>query len=243
MCGIHEPECFKMKFAAPLGLQDQEMLLPHALFADIYHKYPRTWRMTIRGESGKLDEFWAVQSLHHPLLQDEEHPLKMRDSSKCVPLSIHGDEVPISGLGKTWVKKMCNFSWSSLLRSGNTKDSSYWIWGLLEKVGVSAEGDEAANLHRSQKNRTLQRFFLLLQWSLYWLWMGQWPDRDVDGKLNLGFLAITLFSFGGWVNSITLSRSMGDFGVRTIEKDISSVHPMWPVYYQNSSFSRNALIL
>lgn len=59
------------------------------------------------------------------------------------------------------------------------------------------------------------------------------------------FLAITLFSFGGWVNSITLSRSMGDFGVRTIEKDIiiTSVHPMWPVYYQNSSFSRNALVL
>ena len=199
MCGIHEPESFKMSFAAPLGLQDQEMLLPHALFADIYHKYPRTWRMTLRGENGKLDEFWVAQTLHHPLLEDPDHPLKTRDTSRCIPLCLHGDEVPISGLGKTWVKKMCNFSWSSLLRCGNTKDSSYWIWGMLEKVGVTAEGDEAANLHRSQKNRTLQRFFRILQWSLFWLWMGVWPESDVDGNVNLGFDWRLHFSLG--VNS------------------------------------------
>lgn len=48
------------------------------------------------------------------------------------------------------------------------------------------------------------------------------------------FLAITLFSFGGWVNSITLSRSMGDFGVRTIEKDITSVHPMFTIKIHHS---------
>lgn len=96
-------------------------------------------------------------------------------------------------LGKSWVKKMVNFSWSSLLRCGNTKDSSYWVWGMLEKIGVTAEGPEAAHMHRSSKNKTLNEFFRILRWSFYWLWMGLWPSSDVDGKKYLGCITFVFF--------------------------------------------------
>ena len=193
MCNIHQPYSIEMVFSEPLGKQMQEMLLPHQLFADIYHRHKRTWAMTIRGPEGQLLEFWDAQKKYHPLFQDGQHPLKSLDCSRCIPLCLHGDEVPISGLGKSWVKKMVNFSWSSLLRSGTTKDSSYWVWGMLEKIGVTSEGPEAAHVHRSCKNKTLNEFFRILRWSFYWLWMGIWPQSDVDGKKYLGCITFVYF--------------------------------------------------
>jgi len=91
MCNIHQPYNIEMVFSQPLGRQMQEMLLPHQLFADIYHQHKRTWAMTIRGPEGQLSEFWAAQQKFHPLFQDGHRPLASLDTTRCLPLCLHGD--------------------------------------------------------------------------------------------------------------------------------------------------------
>ena len=80
-------------------------------------------------------------------------------------------EVPVAGLGKVWGRKMVNWSFSSLAGLGSTKSSQFWIWGMFEKVGVPG--------------KTLEEFFEVLRWSLFWLWLGLWPETDVNGEGSL----------------------------------------------------------
>ena len=61
--------------------------------------------------------------------------------TKCIPVGMHVDDVPITGLGKTLVSKMTQFSWFSLLSiDRSTKDKMMWIYGCVEKLRVKAEG-------------------------------------------------------------------------------------------------------
>ena len=124
----------------------------------------------------KVSEFWAAME-NHP--QMDGHPLRSRENfrAKCIPVGLRGDDVPITGLGKTWVSKMTQFSWFSLLSiDRSTKDKMMWVYGCVEKLRVKAEG-----------RNTLHSFFKLLAWSLLWLFRDVWPDRDHTGRLQLGF--------------------------------------------------------
>ena len=77
----------------------------------------------------------------------------------------------MAGLGKVWGRKMVNWSFSSLAGLGSTKGSQCWIWGMFEKVGVPGN--------------TLEEFFKVLRWSLFWLWLELWPETDVNGEGSL----------------------------------------------------------
>ena len=90
------------------------MILPHELFAAIYHNYKKAWTLRICPSSAELRKFWdSVSHSTHFL----EHPVGKRDNFKtlCIPLSIHGDETPVVGIGKAWNKLMTFLSWQSLL--------------------------------------------------------------------------------------------------------------------------------
>jgi hypothetical protein len=63
-----------------------------------------------------LDEFWAAQA-EHPAMNG--HPIASKaDKSKYLLISLHGDEVPVTGKGKVWSKSMLTFEWLSLLGAG-----------------------------------------------------------------------------------------------------------------------------
>ena len=65
--------------------KDMDMLLPHELFASIYHHYPSVWRSSICPSEFKLQSFWrAVQNGIH----FQTHPVRHREKnrSKRVPL-------------------------------------------------------------------------------------------------------------------------------------------------------------
>jgi len=53
-----------------------------------------------------------------------------------------------------------------LVTVGNTRAHRMWIWGVFDSL-----------CSKGECNGTLHQFFLILRWSLYWLWMGVWPDR------------------------------------------------------------------
>ena len=162
------------------------VMLPHVLFSHIYHHQPHIWNTSIISSEERLRSFWdAVKRTPHPAWV--AHPLNdgTRDSTmRAAPLSLHGDEVPVAGLGKVWGRKMLNFSWSSLAGLGSTRNTQFWVWGCFDKTSV--KGNTPQN--------TMQRFFKLLRWSLYWLWRGIWPLTDVDGAENL-VSSVVMFLF------------------------------------------------
>eukprot|EP00972_Heterocapsa_arctica_P050846 7473023-Heterocapsa_arctica.AAC.1 len=82
-----------MPFKAPLGDRMQSVLLPHEMFASLYHDYPDARKRYIVPDTARLGSFWATMQ-HHP--QMAGLPLLQQDQydKLAVPLGIHGDGVP-----------------------------------------------------------------------------------------------------------------------------------------------------
>ena len=117
----------------------------------------------------KLNDFWDAMEAHPNMLG---HPSETRPDyrDKCVPIALHGDEVPVTGRGKCWCKCMLTFQWLSLIGLGSTQDRMVWVWSVIERY--CAPGN----------NGTLDVFWQIISWSLNWLWKGQWPSHDWNGN-------------------------------------------------------------
>ena len=161
-------------FHAPMpytdGVQDSLLLLPHELFAYMYENQD-VWEEKILADPSKLPEFWGGMR-NHPGL--ESHPLWSREDhcNRCIPVSIHGDEVPCFGIGKIWSRSVLSFSWCSVIQNalgGSCETIMIYIFGLFEKFAQSS-GEAAAG--------TREIFFRILSWSLRAMWEGVWPSRD-----------------------------------------------------------------
>jgi hypothetical protein len=158
-----------INFASPLGLQQQTILYPHEVFACIYKKYPATWQRSVVPSTHRLHQFWEETAEHPQMLG---HPVSLRSDhrEKCVPLAIHGDGVPITGIGKSWCKLATSFLWFSLLTTGSTTDMLFLIWAYFDQLISTGEIS------------TLDEFFARLKWSFLQLWHGTWSDKDWQGQ-------------------------------------------------------------
>jgi hypothetical protein len=165
---LPEPCQVVLPFARGLGSHTQTILLPHEVFSCIYHKYKNTWSKCILPSLDVLTSFWDANQ-EHPNMAN--HPLQLQDNyrTKCIPLGMHGDEVPVTGKGKCWSKSMLTFEWFSLIGQGGTTDRVMWIWSVFDQI------------LQSGPDGTLQRFFAVLVWSFSWLQKGLWPSHDWNG--------------------------------------------------------------
>ena len=166
------PHRERMRFKAPLGEQVQEILLPHEFFAALY-EHDATFHKVVVPEPDICKKFWKAQkAAKHPAL--DGHPLQhLNDEhlNMVVPISLHGDEVPVTGIGKQWSRKIVNFSWHSMVSTtSNVQDSQFFIWALFDKVGIT-EGE--------------------LRWSFDCLFQGIWPTNNPLGQGCLGLCDIT----------------------------------------------------
>eukprot|EP00969_Alexandrium_andersonii_P076241 3361367-Alexandrium_andersonii.AAC.1 len=75
--------------------------------------------MVCGGDPTRIPEFWEPMHSHPSW---SSHPLKdLPDCTKVVPLAMHGDSVPVSGVQRKWSKSVLVLSWCSLLaRDGST---------------------------------------------------------------------------------------------------------------------------
>lgn len=142
----------------------QSMLLPHILFADLFHNYQQVFQSSILPKEGDIRAFWKLQQSHPAW---KKHPLSKRSVAKCIPLLLHGDGTPVISIGKLWSKQLTIFSWASMLGSGLTKDTLYHIWSVFDKSAIPATWDS---------------FFQELSWSFNILWEGVWPSSDAKGN-------------------------------------------------------------
>ena len=81
------------------------------------------------------------------------------DLDKMVPLTLHGDGTPVTGVGKSWGKSGDFWSWASVL--------GYSSYAALVRYLI-------VMLHsHSRTRKTLDCFFTKLKWSFKWLRLGR----------------------------------------------------------------------
>ena len=93
------------------------ILYPHVLFSLLYHVcYDQFVDKILGGCASNITRFWDSMVNHpnyatHPMKSNKKCPFK----TKAVPISIHGDGVATTGVGKAWAKMCDVVSWTSLL--------------------------------------------------------------------------------------------------------------------------------
>ena len=163
------------------GFPDQptKISLPHLQFAHLYETSPEAFEKHMLPDKHELTTFWksvvdteAVKGL--PDIGNR----RWRESA--IPLGIHGDEVPITGLGKVWSKCALTFGFFSLMvaRVGAaTTDLMFWIWACFESVILTAQNEDMG---------TIDCFMQILKWSFQCLYTGKHPTHDWRGVKRPG---------------------------------------------------------
>lgn len=149
------------------GEQQTKMNLPHEVFSHLYTDQPEAFKAQMLPRPAQLPIFWrTVQS--HPAMSE----LSEEDLNKAIPLGLHGDEVPITGVGKVWCKAALTFQFFSILCHAcatPTKELMHWIWAVFEKLCLPGE------------NGTVYTCMKVLKWSFQALKRGKWPTHDWYG--------------------------------------------------------------
>ena len=164
------------------GEQEQLMTLPHEQFAHLYHTYPDSFQKRILPDSAELRRFWEEMS-DHPGMEglDLEGQAHM-----CVPFGLHGDEVPVTGVGKVWSRSALTFQYFSSMATAAgmaTLDVMFWVWAVFEKFCEPGEGG------------TVDTFMRIFKWSWEALRSGRWPNKDWRGqRLLFACLACLLYT-------------------------------------------------
>ena len=144
---------------------NQAIILPHLLFNLMYKCHPESFRKRLFGDKvGNISKFWNDMRSHPAY---DGHPIKKRrDRDMIIPLAMHGDGVPVKGIGKSWGQKVEIYSWSSVLAEGSTIFTHFLIF--LQFCSF-ATGD------------TYDEIFTIIAWSLACLWTGEFPTMDWRG--------------------------------------------------------------
>ena len=99
-------------FLPPTGHRfvDQAILLPHEMFALLYSKYPQAFQDRVLGADGAVEAFWS-SAAGLPMFQGHSVLSRPNYQRLACPLSLHGDGVPVAGVGKVHSKAASSVLW------------------------------------------------------------------------------------------------------------------------------------
>ena len=223
---IPRPFVATLPFVKPLNDQFQSLLLPHEPFSAIYHSYKGAWRQSIYGSADSVRRFWEAQESHPQMVG---HPVSFKPNrfTLAIPISMHGDDVPVTGVGKAWTGKLTQWCWASLLGRGGTSEVLFWIYGLFVRLRVPLQAGGESTLHS---------FFRILRWSFHWLFKGVFPDRDHNGVkphtttlVQFSFFLGQLMCIGYIVECLAIPRAqvLQGLGPRQESLDFLSRWILW----------------
>ena len=96
-----------------------EVLLPHEVFAHMYHHdHEQFVKQFLPLGQDDLVKFWS-QCRETPSFKDTPG-YKSLKPKYCIPIGLHGDEVPVAGRGKCYCTYSVVFSWFSLVSGHET---------------------------------------------------------------------------------------------------------------------------
>lgn len=168
------PEPFTCEIPYKDGLHPGSMLLPHELLAAFFQK-PHFWKKAVLPDQMKLKAFWDAFE-EHPAMTGHPCRRKANYKSKGIPIGLHGDEVPVVGVGKIWSRSCLSFSWCSLIANAcgeRCEDIMFYLWSAFERFLVPTTTTAMG---------TLDTFFKILQWSFQIIFDGVWPHHDWAGQ-------------------------------------------------------------
>eukprot|EP00959_Pyramimonas_sp_CCMP1952_P432805 9063642-Pyramimonas_sp.AAC.1 len=145
----------------------QHILLPHMLFAYLFHRYRDAFLQYVAGSQRKLEQWWKDQQDSPQYL---EHPVRLRAGhfKSCIPVAFHGDGVTCLDVGQTGSKSWETFSWCSLTgEGGSALMCNNLVWTYPKHCTAPT---------------TRSTFFKMMRWSFDILYDGQWPRADWTGK-------------------------------------------------------------
>ena len=133
------------------------MLEPHCTLEHLYTKEIETFEKRILPSEDELEHFWDEMAEHPQLVG---HPVTLRRDYKrrAIPLTLHGDGVPATGIGKGWGQMMDVFSFSSLLGFGSTVQMNMLIWIFFTSMqSAFADGRKTYDIFFEQLVNSLCR--------------------------------------------------------------------------------------
>lgn len=168
------PEPFACEIPYKDGLHPGSILLPHELLAAFFAK-PYFWKMAVLPDQSKLKAFWDAFEGHPAMVN---HPCRRKSDYKRfgIPIGLHGDEVPVIGIGKVWSRSCLSFSWCSLIANAcgeRCEDIMFYLWSAFERFLVPTTTTALG---------TLDTFFKIIQWSFQICFDGVWPHQDWAGQ-------------------------------------------------------------
>lgn len=191
------------------------MLLPHEMFAHLYHEYPEHWKQYVCPSKDCLESFWS-DIARHPALAGNPIKDEADWARNTVPLSLHGDGVPVKGVGKSWSESMNVYSWCSLVAgAGPTIDFNFLIFSIFQHLIASGAAC-----------KTMDTFWRIMCWSFTWLFKGQWPTHGWDGTPIRSHRAGTWLADGHRGLLFMLKGDIEYFQkeTRSVERSISTCH-------------------
>ena len=182
------------------------ILAPHKQLPHLYHKHRKRFNdMFFAGkDSGVLEEFWnTVEERQDPRLDGHEM-CKRRDWKKrAIPVTIHGDEVPCTSIGKSGTKSYDCVSMQGVLSVGSTLAMKLFIAGLF-----------ACN--KCSDRSTDQGMWAYISFSLWFAWLAISPDRDFGSirAESAGKLLCDGFFFVIWLCKQDLKHLKSAYNLR-----------------------------
>lgn len=168
------PKAFQEQVPYKDGSHPTSILLPHEQFAAMFEN-GASFNATILPSTDVLTKFWQAFD-GHPAMSN--HPVKDKKNytTHGIPLSFHGDEVPVVGVGKIWSRSCLAFSWCSMVAKAcgfAMDDIFFYIWAVFDKFCIDSTSTVLG---------TMDTFFSILKWSFQALFDGIWPTRNWQGR-------------------------------------------------------------
>ena len=142
------------------------MLLPHQLFASLHKHYSDKFTEMFLGSRTNNKKFWAAVK-DSPQFKAHKVGTRPGFEENCIPLKIHGDGTPVTGLGKGWGKLVDIFSVSSMLTHGPSMLRSMMIFLMFQHL-ICKDAD----------HKTMDNVFRMFIWSFKACWEGKHPRID-----------------------------------------------------------------
>jgi len=169
------PKVFRLKLPlvrTSMGrfFHDVPLMLPHMLFGALWRHYPEMFDEIVLGSRGHCKKFWAAVKDSPQLLAHKVGKVP-GFKENCIPLKIHGDGAPVTGLGAGWGKLVDIFSVSSMLVTGPSLLRNILLLMMFQHL-----------ICRSEDHNAMDIVSTMFIWSFKACWEGRYPVEDWNGE-------------------------------------------------------------
>ena len=150
-------------------------MLPHIMFHHVYEHHRQDFNQMFLGTNDPaelptvLPKFWQELALRRdPRLQ--HHPMfgTANWHTRAIPISLHGDAVPVIRCTRAGSESFDTYSWMSILGEGTTLYLKQYLFGLFNAMKTAD---------------TMTPAWEEICWSLEALEEGVWPRGPSEGVL------------------------------------------------------------